>query len=102
MKRSVLTSCSMIAIGKSGARSSGVMGLHVPGCNTGSGATGRSATMLYQVFGISVSGKMNLRCFILVSFLYVFCMVNKTKNPPFRAGLCKHDIANAYLSTAPP
>jgi len=36
---------------------------------------------------------MNLRCFILVSFLYVFVMVNKTKNPPFRAGLCKHDIA---------
>src|SRR3954466_14976799 len=53
--RSPVTSCSMRAIGNSGARSSGPTGWRVPGCNTGGGGRGRSGTMLYHRRGISDS-----------------------------------------------
>ena len=53
--RSVLTSCMISDIGNSGARSSGPSGCSVPGCSTGGGGLGKSATMLYQDFGIWVS-----------------------------------------------
>src|SRR5690348_5267904 len=52
---SVVTSCSMRAMGNSGARSSGPTGCSVPGCSTGGGGLGRSGTMLYQLVGISDS-----------------------------------------------
>jgi hypothetical protein len=51
MSRSVETSCRMICIGKSGARSSGPIGCPVPGWSTGGGGAGRSAAMLYQASG---------------------------------------------------
>src|SRR5689334_8663690 len=52
----------MRAMGNNGDRSSGVTGCLVPGCNTGSGALGRSAAMLYQERGISSSFRRNLVC----------------------------------------
>src|SRR6187399_1834978 len=57
ISRSVETSCPMIAIGKSGARSSGPTGCPVPGCNTGGGGSGRSAAMLYQASGSRLSSR---------------------------------------------
>src|SRR3984893_9561189 len=50
--RSDDTSCSISATGNSGSRSCGPTGRNVPGCSTGSGGRGKSATMLYQSFGI--------------------------------------------------
>src|SRR6185312_7623428 len=52
MYRSAETSCMISSIGNSGARSAGPIGWSVPGCSTGAGGVGRSATMLYQAFGI--------------------------------------------------
>jgi len=46
MNRSVLTSCLMSSIGKSGASASGPMGSFVPGCRGGGSGSGRSAAML--------------------------------------------------------
>ena len=60
IQRSVLTSCSMSAIGNSGARSSGPMGCPVPGWSTGGGGSGRSAITLYQDFGIWLSSRTYL------------------------------------------
>ena len=53
------TSCSIRGMGKSGARSSGLTGLPVPGWSTAAGGFGMSAMMLYQVFGISESLRRN-------------------------------------------
>src|SRR5262245_23486358 len=49
--RSCVTSCSISAIGKSGARSSGPRGFSVPGWSTGGSGFGRSAWMLYHRAG---------------------------------------------------
>ena len=69
---SVLTSCMMSAMGKSGARASGPMGCLVPGCSGGSGLLGMSCTMLYHFSGISCSVKTILRCFIGMDFCLVW------------------------------
>src|SRR3954471_22206138 len=45
-------SCSISAIGNSGARSSGPTGSLVPGCNGGCSGSGRSGSALYQAVGI--------------------------------------------------
>ena len=45
-------SCSMSAIGNSGARSSGPTGSFVPGCSGGCIGSGRSGSALYQAVGI--------------------------------------------------
>ena len=58
--RSLVTSCSISAIGNSGARSSGPTGCPVPGCSTGGGGAGRSAAMLYQRVGMSVLVEQDL------------------------------------------
>ena len=47
------------AMGKSGARSSGPMGLSVPGCNGGAMGSGRSPAMLYQARGMRSCGRLN-------------------------------------------
>ena len=60
ISRSVETSCMMSDIGNSGARSSGPTGFIVPGCSTGGGGDGRSATRLYQTFGMRVSSSRYL------------------------------------------
>jgi len=65
ISRSALTSCSIKAIGNSGARSSGPTGFIVPGCSTAGSGTGRSAAMLYQRFGMRVSS----RTYLTVSFM---------------------------------
>src|SRR5665648_864191 len=52
-------SCSISGMGNSGARSSGLTGLQVPGWSTAAGGFGISAMMLYQVFGISESLRRN-------------------------------------------
>ena len=57
---SVVTSCSISAIGNSGARSSGPTGSRVPGCSGGGGGSGRSGTMLYHCVGIWVSSSRNV------------------------------------------
>src|SRR6476469_8330535 len=44
-------------MGNSGARSSGPIGWPVPGCSGGWGGWGASARMLYQLRGISLSGR---------------------------------------------
>src|SRR5450830_1444216 len=51
MYRSVATSCSMSAIGNSGARSGGVSGSCVPGFRCGGSGSGKSALRLYQCVG---------------------------------------------------
>src|SRR5512141_224816 len=53
------TSCSISGMGNSGARSSGLTGLRVPGWSTAAGGFGMSAMTLYQVFGISESLRRN-------------------------------------------
>src|SRR5512141_250833 len=53
------TSCSIRGMGNSGARSSGLTGLPVPGWSTAAGGFGMSAMTLYQVFGISESLRRN-------------------------------------------
>src|SRR5689334_3560986 len=58
--RSVVTSCSISAIGNSGARSSGPTGCSVPGCSTGGGGAGRSGITLYHWVGISDSARVIL------------------------------------------
>src|SRR5215212_9672859 len=50
----------MSAIGNSGARSSGPIGSSVPGCRTGGGGAGRSASRLYQRLGSSDSASVIL------------------------------------------
>src|SRR5512134_3445102 len=65
ISRSVLTSCAISAIGKSGARSSGPTGCLVPGCSTAGGGDGRSARMLYQRLGRRDSS----RTYFTVSFM---------------------------------
>src|ERR1035437_6593598 len=55
ISRWALISCSMSAIGNSGARSCGPMGCLVPGCSTGAGGVFTSARMLYQKRGICSS-----------------------------------------------
>lgn len=57
MKRSVLTSCAMMAEGNIADRKSGVTGSLVTGWSAGEGATGLSAAMLYQHFGNSDWGR---------------------------------------------
>ena len=61
---SAVTSCWINAIGNSGASASGPMGSFVPGCSGGSGLLGMSATMLYQLSGISCSLSVILRLVI--------------------------------------
>ncbi len=46
MNRSVLTSCLISSMGKSGASASGPMGSFVPGWSGGGSGTGKSAAML--------------------------------------------------------
>jgi hypothetical protein len=53
--RSVLTSCSIRAMGNKGLRSLGPAGSCVPGCRGGFGRFGMSAMTLYHCFGISFS-----------------------------------------------
>ena len=60
MYRSVATSCRIRSIGKSGSSASGPIGSCVPGCSGGGGGSGRSATRLYQVVGISSSEQDDL------------------------------------------
>src|SRR3954471_23577365 len=48
-------SCSISAIGNSGARSSGPAGSPVPGCSGGSGSPGRSGSRLTQCVGMASS-----------------------------------------------
>ena len=55
MYRSLVTSCMISSIGNSGARSSGPTGCSVPGCSTGGGGVGRSASRLYHRVGCSDS-----------------------------------------------
>src|SRR5699024_1838747 len=55
-----VTSCSMSPAGNRGARSSGPRGSLVPGCRCGAIGSGRSAWMLYQWVGISLSGSSAL------------------------------------------
>src|SRR5262245_25086032 len=55
MYRSGETSCSISAIGNSGARASGPTGSWVPGCSGGGGGEGRSGTTLYHCRGSSDS-----------------------------------------------
>ena len=50
-----MTSCSIRAIGNSGARSSGPTGSRVPGCSGGGGGDGRSGMTLYHWVGCSDS-----------------------------------------------
>src|SRR5437764_3508861 len=59
---SSLTSWRIKAIGKSGARSSGPTGSPVPGCSTGCGGFGMSATTLYQRRGSCDSASRNFVC----------------------------------------
>jgi hypothetical protein len=60
ISRSADTSCLMISIGNSGARSAGPIGLPVPGWRTGGSGFGRSAWMLYQLRGMSFSASTYL------------------------------------------
>src|SRR5215468_4293019 len=55
MYRSGETSCSISAIGNSGASASGPTGSRVPGCSGGGGGEGRSGTTLYHCRGSSDS-----------------------------------------------
>jgi hypothetical protein len=57
-------------IGKSGERSSGPTGCFVPGWSGGNGLLGISATMLYQVEGISFSSK---KIFLFDMLKYLKC-----------------------------
>src|SRR5215468_8403048 len=57
---SPLTSWAIRSIGNSGARSSGPTGWSVPGCSTGGGGVGRSASRLYQRVGSSDSSSVIL------------------------------------------
>src|SRR3984885_12138369 len=66
ISRSALTSWPISAIGKRGARSSGPTGLPVPGCRTGGGGDGRSATILYQAWGIRSSPRRNFVCSLII------------------------------------
>jgi hypothetical protein len=59
---SSLTSWRINAIGKRGARSSGPTGSPVPGCSTGCGGFGMSATTLYQRRGSCDSSSKNFVC----------------------------------------
>src|SRR5437016_12662224 len=59
---SSLTSWRINAIGKRGARSSGPTGSPVPGCSTGNGRVGMSATTLYQRRGICESSSRYFVC----------------------------------------
>ena len=59
--RSALTSWPISAIWKEGAKDRPALtGLLVPGCSTGGGGDGRSATMLYQEWGIFSSPRRYL------------------------------------------
>ncbi len=61
------TSCMMMAMGNRGARSPGPTGWPVPGCSAGGGGFGRSATRLYQAFGIRSSGSRYLVNSVMIS-----------------------------------
>ena len=65
MCRSVETSCRMICIGKSGARSSGPTGCPVPGWSTGGSGSGRSDARLYQASGSFDSSRTYLTCSLM-------------------------------------
>src|SRR5438874_9566112 len=54
------TSCSIRAIGNSGARSAGPIGCLVPGCNGGDGGVGIDGTTLNHAVGIWLSRSVNL------------------------------------------
>src|SRR5690349_11262421 len=54
---SVVTSWAIRSFGNSGARSSGPTGSFVPGCSTGGGGLGRSASRLYHWRGSSDSSR---------------------------------------------
>ena len=60
IQRSVLTSCLISSMGKSGANASGPIGSWVAGCRGGSGLLGMSAVMLYQFSGMSRSDRVYL------------------------------------------
>ena len=50
-----------------GAKSSGPIGLSVPGCKGGDNGFGRSAEILYQVFGSLLSSNK----YLIVSAIYI-------------------------------
>src|SRR5262245_6351196 len=80
IQRSWLTSCLMISIGKSGARSWGPMGWSVPGWTTGGSGAGRSAWMLYHRLGRSFSSRTNLVCATGTSFT-IYGALGSTGSP---------------------
>jgi len=59
MDFSAETSCSMMFVGKIGARASGSTGSLVAGFKGGSSPNGRSGTRLYQLSGIAFSSRRN-------------------------------------------
>src|SRR5215211_6127357 len=61
---SVVTSCSIIACGKIGAKASGPTGSMVAGFTGGSSWKGRSGTRLYKRSGMAFSSRMNFVCCI--------------------------------------
>src|SRR5215208_191118 len=64
---SVVTSCSIIACGKIGAKASGPTGSMVAGFRGGSSWKGRSGTRLYQLSGMAFSSRRYFVCSIWVS-----------------------------------
>src|SRR5438270_11711875 len=91
--RSVATSCAISAIGNSGSRSAGPTGCRVPGCSTGSGGRGRSATMLYHSFGSRLSSS---RYFTVSDIAFPICRTRNSvgrKSAAYSAGLLDfHDV----------
>src|SRR5919107_4737682 len=61
---SCVTSCSIIACGKIGAKASGPTGSMVAGFKGGSSWKGRSGTRLYQLSGMAFSSRTNFVCCI--------------------------------------
>src|SRR5215208_8303011 len=59
---SVVTSCSIIACGKIGAKASGPTGSIVAGLSGGSNWKGRSGTRLYQLSGMAFSSRRYFVC----------------------------------------
>jgi hypothetical protein len=83
------------AIGKRGARSSGVTDWPVPGCRTGGRGSGKSGRMLYQEVGISCSSRINFVLSIFPPYILVFRLVF---SPSKRGHRChKVDILSTTL-----
>src|SRR5215212_2482288 len=64
---SLVTSCSIIACGKIGAKASGPTGSMVAGLRGGSSWKGRSGTRLYQLSGMAFSSRRNFVCSMRIS-----------------------------------